>query len=207
MKNSKLSELLNRKNQRFICSPAGGETEEHKLFTAHIVHEVTPPLTEVQLKQLEEHIGYHNQLFELFKKYGSVRLYCDTLSDESAYYLATPNEWTGLYDDFHMWVESLKDDERKELLPKWLDSALVIGEAPSSGNFYLLPLKGNEKGKIFEFDHDGFEFVEVGKDLFSFIDKICTVTDDLINNILSHTRYSDGKTKIQWLVKKYEFDN
>ena len=67
--------------------------------------------------------------------------------------------------------------------------------------------KGDNKGKVFQFEHDGFEFVEMGKDLYSFIDKIATVTEELVDDILGHTRYSDGKTDVQWLAQMYEFDH
>ena len=197
----KLNELIKRKKQRFICSPAGVQAQERS------THEVTPPLTSDQLEELETQIGYHDQLLSLLSTYGSVRLFCDTLSDESAFYLAHPNEWNDLSQDFNIWLDNLDESERKDLLPEWLEDALVIGEVPSSGNYYLFPLSGNERGKVFEFEHDGFEFIEEGKDLYSFIDKISTVNEALINNILSHTRYSDGKTDIQWLAQKYEYDS
>ena len=203
----KLRDLLARKNQRFICSAAGSFASEDSCnFTALITHEVTDPLTVGQLKELEDSIGYHSQLFTLFSNYGSVRLYCDTLSDNSAFYLANPSEWNDLFSEFNLWIEELDDKEKKELLPKWIDSAIVIGEIPNSGNYYLFPIRGIEEGKIFEFEHDGFEFIEVAKDLEAFIESICTVTDSLLSNIRSHTRYSDGKTDIQWLVKNYRYD-
>ncbi len=203
---NKLEELLERKNQRFICIPAGAQSGEHTTFTAYITHEVSPPLASKQLKELEEKIGYHDQLFKLLSMYGSVRLFCDSLSDNSAYYLAHPDEWSDLYQNFNMWLENLDENERKDFLPGWIENALVIGEIPSSGNYYLFPLSGDERGKVFEFEHDGFEFIEEGKDLYRFIDKISTVNESLINNILSHTRYSDGKTDTQWLAQRYECD-
>jgi len=198
--------LLNRRRQRFVCTPAGVDTDNKNDFTALITHKVTPPIEASRLKQLEKEIGCHDQLFELLSTYGSIRLYCDTLSEDSAFYVAHPDEWQELQEDFSIWLDDLDDDEEEDLLPDWIDNVIVIGEIPSSGSYYLLPTVGAEKGKVYEFEHDGFEFIKVGEDIFSFVDKICTVTDDLIGNILSHTRYSDGKTDIQWLAQKYVYD-
>ena len=43
--------------------------------------------------------------------------------------------------------------------------AVVIGEVPQSGNYYLYVTKGDNQGKVFQFEHDGFEFIEMGNDL------------------------------------------
>lgn len=198
-----LNKLLSRKDQKFICYPAGTQQDRHSKFEALITHEVSGPLDNTQLNDLEQKIGFHDQLFDLLSVYGSVRLYCDTLSESSAYYLVHPSEWDELNSDFNAWLDSLDEKERNELLPEWLDDAIVIGEVPSSGNYFLFPTQGSEKGKVFEFDHDGFEFLEKGKDLNSFMDKICSITEELLSDIRSHTRYSDGKTDTQWLVQEY----
>ena len=91
MELSKLEELLKRKNQRFICSPAGGPSGGDTSFTAHIEHEVSPPLASEQIRELEEQFGYHEQLIKLLSTHGSVRLYCDTLSDDSAGGIGVPS--------------------------------------------------------------------------------------------------------------------
>lgn len=199
-----LNVLLARKNQHFICTAAGQESYDS--FTARITHKTTEGLSKEYIENLEKRIGHQNQLFELLSHYSSVRLYCDTLSDDSAFYIAHPDEWSSLEEGFKIWIEDLSEEERDELLPQWFEEAIVIGEIPFSGNYYLYPVKGEFQGKIFEFEHDGFEFIEVGKGIFSFLDYICTVTDNLIQNIQSHTRYSDGKTDIQWLAQSYSYD-
>jgi hypothetical protein len=201
-----LQTLLSRKNQRFTCTPAGRKND-NTTFTAQITHEVTGGLPQEDIDALEQQIGHQDRLFSVLSGFGSIRLYCDTLSDGSAFYLAHPSEWENLENDFRMWLDDLDDDERAELLPDWLDDAIVIGEIPSSGNYFLFPVTGEHQGKIFEFEHDGFEFIEVGADLYSFLDYLCTVTDRLIANIRSHTRYSDGKTDIQWLANSYAYES
>jgi hypothetical protein len=200
-----LETLLARRNQRFVCVDAGGPDAVSGIFTASIVHHTEPPLGQVQLDQLGRLFGDIPQLTELYGRFGSVRLYVDSTGGDSAYYIATPDEWHGLKKHFEDWLEIVDDDEDR--LPTWLDEYLVIGEVPASGNYYIVPTKGEELGKVFHFDHDGFEFTEVGVDISAFLEHISTVDEALIREIRSHTRYSDGDTEIQWLAREYLYDD
>ena len=92
------------------------------------------------------------------------------------------------------------------MLPSWIEDYVVIGEIPNSGNYFLVPLKAPETGCVYEFEHDGFEFIKQADNVAEFIAKLCTVTDVLISEIRGHTRYFDGKTNTQWLADRYEFD-
>ena len=200
-----LNQLVTSKNQRFLCIPAGDSADTE--FLAHITHEVTEALSNEDIEQLKQEIGVQEQLFKLLSTYGSVRLYCDTLSDDSAFYIAHPSEWQSLESDFRLWINDLDDQDKEELLPEWLDGAIVFGEIPSSGNYFIYLIKGEHQGKVFEFEHDGFEFLEAGKNIIDFLEYICSPTEKLIQNIQSHTRYSDGKTDTQWLAQSYKYDN
>jgi len=88
-----LKTLLERKNQRFVCTPAGNRTDGGSEFTVAIRHEVTAPLNDDELEQVSGQMGRKDQLLDVFSQYGSIRLYCDTLSNQSACYIAHPKEW------------------------------------------------------------------------------------------------------------------
>jgi hypothetical protein len=172
---------------------------------------VGPPLDVESLAQLRAQIGDLPEVLEFYRKYGTVRLYCDTISSDvighaSAYYIAPPETWPELREGFEPWLEDLSGDERDELLPKWIDNYVVIGEVPNSGNYFLVPLEGEERGKVYEFEHDGFEFIEGGKNLAEFLTSKSTVTEELLQEILTHTRYCDGKSDTQWLCESYHYD-
>jgi hypothetical protein len=107
---------------------------------------------------------------------------------------------------FEPWITDLPEDEVDELLPEWIKDCVVIGEVPNSGNYFLVPLSGAERGKVFEFEHDGFEFIESGSDLADFLSRKSTVTHELLQEILTHTRYSDGESDTQWLCESYQYD-
>jgi hypothetical protein len=199
-----LGALLTRKRQRFICSPAGEDSGER--FVAHITHQVTEALELAKIQALERKIGRHDELFQLLTRYGSIRLFCDTRSSASAFYIAHPNEWEALHADFRPWIDDYSAEEKGEMFPDWVDDLLTIGEVPHSGNYFLLAVKGKEKGKVFEFEHAENDFIEAGADFNAFVSSLCTVTGPLLERIGTHTRYSDGTTDIQWFPERYEYD-
>src|SRR5690606_2880365 len=63
------------------------------------------------------------------------------------------------------WFEGLSEQEEEELLPGWIDDCVVFGEIPGSGNYLMMPLSGEKQGRVFEVEHDGFEFIELAPDL------------------------------------------
>ena len=137
-------------------------------------------------------LGDDSQLTKFYSNFGSLRLYCDSIGDASAFYIARPSEWLKLFFRFQQWVDGLKKKEREELVPKWVDQSVVFGEVPNSGNFFLMAMTGAESGRVYEFEHDGFEFIERGGDLSEFLEYLSVVDEGLIRDILTHTRYSDG---------------
>lgn len=201
-----LESLLKRKNQRFACIDSGWPEPGPEKFTAHVQHIVELPLSSEELKALKEQVGAVPQLIAVYERYSSVRLYCDTIGDDSAFYLAHPGEWPDLKNEFKMWCDGLTDNEKEELLPDWLEDCIVVGEIPQSGNCFLIPMSGNDLGKVIGFGHDGFEFVERGSDVSAFLEYISTVDNELIEDILTYTRYSDGKSSIQWLANEYQYE-
>ncbi len=201
MELGKLREFLGRANQRFMCSDNGEDGNE---FVAHIEHRYEPPINSLALKALRAEHPQLQQLLDLYAEFGSLRLYCDTNSTSSAFYLAHPEQWGQLRQEFTLWTDMLDEDEAAEVLPAWLDEAIVFGEIPESGNYLLMPAGGEHAGKVFGFDHDGFEFSEEAPDLASYLDKITTPSEELFQQIATHTRYTDRETNIQWLVRDYQ---
>lgn len=209
---AELHQLLARKNQRFICRDLGWPEPGPERLTAHIFHEVSPPLDEALLEVLAAQLPEVPRLIALYAQFGSIRLYCDANEDpsgfrSSAFYIAHPDEWEDQKLGFQAWLEGLSKEEEAELLPAWIhDEYLVIGEIPHSGNAFLVPLCGPETGSVIEFEHDGFEFITQGDSIDDFIASLCVVTDSLLHTIGCHTRYYDGRTDTQWLPERYEAD-
>jgi hypothetical protein len=192
--------LLNRKEQRFICVKGWPDPSppEH---VVKIEHQVDSPLSYEKLEQLKEQLDELPELISFYSRFGSLRLYSQIDTDKSAYYIADPDEWDELKEYFNDWIEG----EDEELLPDWITDFIVIGEIPKSGNYFIVPLTGKSLGHVYEFEHDGFEFVERGATFADFIEKLTVVNDELLENILTHTRYQDERPDSQWIVKKYRY--
>jgi len=70
---------------------------------------------------------------------GSLRLYSEPVSGESAFYIGAPPQWQHLDEDLRCW-EGLSEQEEEEPLPSWVDDCVVFGEIPGSGNYLMMPL-------------------------------------------------------------------
>lgn len=199
-----LHELLERRSQRFICRDGWPKPcpPEH---TVAIQHEVGPPLRTDELNLVRQKRDIPDDLAEFYKCFGFVRLFSQVDADESAYYIAHPDEWDELNDSFTDWIEDLTEEEKEEFLPTWISNYIVFGEIPASGNYYLMPITGDQSGAIFEFEHDGLEFIKRGNSISEFVSKLSTVTDQLLEEISGHTRYRDDRPDSQWMVAEYEY--
>jgi hypothetical protein len=175
----------------FTCSQIHGKQRR----TVSFQHVITPPTPVEGLPKL-------GKLRDFYSVFGSVRFYFDEASGESARYLAPVGEWEELGDSFSAWLEDLDEDEREEILPGWVETCLVIGETPSSGNYVLVPTQGPEKGKVFEFDHDGFEFTEEGADVFEYVQKLLKPDSSRLTDMASHMRFAVGDRKVQWWIEE-----
>lgn len=203
---SELETLLGRKNQRFVCYTGWPEPRPER-HIAYIEHQVQPPAPNAVLSVLLKRLRAVPEMADFYRRYGSVRLYCDTEGPDSAFYIANPDEWASLKGRFRDWTDMLDPDEAEEVLPQWLDNYVVFGEIPRSANYYLVPMSGEKTGYVFEFEHDGFEFIPRGRSFDEFLHYVSNVNDALLQDILCHTRYSDGETETQWLVEKYQYDD
>lgn len=202
-----LTNLLNRKKQRFVCKPLGPNVDPASRIGIDIYHQASPGITEaLKIREIEAECGRKCDLSEFLKNYSSIRLFCDTNSDASAFYIAHPDEWTALTEELNEWLDGLSEKEAKQLVPSWVPRAIVIGEVPNSGNYYLMPTDGADVHAIYEFVHDGFEFLKIHDSFSNFLDHITTITDDVIREIQVYMRLSDGETSIQWLPEQYTFD-
>jgi hypothetical protein len=201
----KLEDFLARDNQRFVCYAAATTDSEAEKCTVQIEHEVGLSLTGDDQEVLKEQGGAIVQLVEFYTEFPSLRLYCDTNSSSSAFYLARPRKWAQLKQELMSWIRMLHDESSHGALPGWLDSALVFGEIPETSNYLLMPTEGDEAGKVFMFEHSSFEFMEKSTNFERFVEKITTPSPKLFEEIRRYTQYSDGETATKWLVEDYAY--
>ncbi len=137
-------------------------------------------------------------LQDFYSTYEDLLLYADEESDSAAYLIASPSQWSELDSHFRPWLEALEEDD----LPEWIDDCIVVGEIPRSGNYLLVPASGSEAGKVFEFEHDGYEFLELGVSLPDFVLRTLDLDSQRLAAIASHMRFILPNERRQWWIEE-----
>jgi hypothetical protein len=65
-----------------------------------------------------------------------------------------------------------------------------------------VPTKGRSKGRVFEFDHDGFEFTEHGKDIVDYATRLLQPDGQRLADMASHMRFVEGDANVQWWIRE-----
>lgn len=188
-----MANTLEHKNPRFLCLSLADRSTQRELV---LHHEIGGEPAGAGLDFLED----VDPLKQFLKQASSLRLYCDNLSDASAFYIAHPDEWGVLRSEFEDWLVG-----RETPLPDRVADAIVFAEIPNSSVYYLYSTS-QEKGCVFEYVGAGDELRKVSHSLDEFLDYICNPSDELMTDIQCYTRFSDGESDIQWLPQKYLHD-
>ncbi len=182
-----LRERIAAHGGQFFCHQIHAE-ENQKAVT--FAHEVLPP----QPATLPEVPG----LKDFFDQFGGLRLFIhqdDT--DEAAFRVAHPSEWAELEAYYRGWVDDEEDDE---FLPSSEGGYLVVGEEPATGNYLLVQQTGDGAGAVVLFDHDGFEFVELGDSLLDFAERALQPDAQALTAMASHMRFRTEGSDAQWWI-------
>ncbi|MFC3148887.1 hypothetical protein [Piscinibacterium candidicorallinum] len=141
-------------------------------------------------------------LSDFYSTFGELTLYLEEQSGDAAYFLASPSQWQELDSDFRPWLEGIDADEANDYLPDWINDCIVVGEIPRSGNYLLIPTAGPEAGKVVEFEHDGFEFIELGSSLPDFVARSLDLDSSRLTAIASHVRFITEDDGRQWWIEE-----
>jgi hypothetical protein len=135
-------------------------------------------------------------LRDFYSAFEHLLMYVDEHSEEAAYLIASPSQWLELDGHFRPWLDALEEDD----LPDWIEDCIVVGEIPRSGNYLLLPASGPEAGRVFEFEHDGYEFLELGSSLPDFVLRTLDLDSARLTAIASHMRFILPDERRQWWI-------
>jgi len=141
-------------------------------------------------------------LRDFYDTFAQLTLYLEEESGDAAFFIASPSQWSELDSDFRPWLEGIEEDEADDYLPNWIDDCLVVGEIPQSGNYLLVPTTGSDAGKLFEFEHDGFEFIELGRSLPDFVARTLDLDTSRLTAIASHVRFITPNENRQWWINE-----
>lgn len=187
----------------FVCEQINDTSITKRVAFRHVVTESTGT----------DDVPDVGRLIDVYDTFGTIEFYHIDESGEAAKYLAPPSKWEKLYDEFYLWVEDMldhsADEDDGELapeldiepLPAWVDTCIVIGDVPRSGNFILVATEGDQAGHVFEFDHDGYEFTHQANDVVEYIGKLLKPDSLMLTEIASHMRFiEDGDDDLQWWI-------
>lgn len=194
-----LSETLKNHSGKFYCSMIHNEKERKTVEFKHLVGE---PLDINALDALNAEFGHIPRLVDFYATWDSLVLYCDPRSEDSAFYFANPSEWAQLKDYFEPWIDL--DEDEQDLLPDWIEHYQVIGEIPRSGNYLLMITAGENTGHIYEFEHDGFDFIFIAENLESCISTLLNPDPARLLEMASHLRFIE-EDSFQWWIEELEF--
>jgi hypothetical protein len=205
-----LANLLTHPSPQLVCETHTFIRKSPELVVA-VRHVALPALSSAELSELERTVGDLPHVLEFYRTYGGLTLFQSAREEPgvgcaAAYWIAPPSDWRRIRSEVDDWFEMLDDDERPEILPEWVSNFVAIGQVPNSATFYLLPLEGADRGKVFEFSHDGFQFLELGVDFEDFVSWLARTDEEHLQRIGGDNRYYDGKSSKQWMPRRYISD-
>jgi hypothetical protein len=189
---TELADALKSHAGTFECEAIGDPTRTRQVAFCHLV--TAPASNHQSLPSL-------GGLAAFFAVFGSVDLYHVEVSGESAKRIASPADWPALAGQLRDWLQHLAGPGRNDSLPDWVDDCLVVGEEPHSGNFLVVPCKGNAAGRVFTFAHDEFSFTEVAPCLRDFVANQIELDDSVLTDIATVLRLSEPGGAHQWWIR------
>ena len=193
MKLIELEKAVAKHSGVFKCTGRGGDKSKSK--TINFEHKYEPPVSFSEIPDI-------GMLREFYSTFSSLTLYHHKESEDAAFYIGSPEEWDSLLEYFSGWIEDLDEEEEDELLPKWIGNFITIGEIPYSGNYLLVPIAGEMAGHVFEFEHDGFEFIDLASNINDFIVKCLKPDSRFLTGMASHMTFTENGEEDQWWIEE-----
>ncbi len=185
------AEVQSHTGQFFCCEIH----REENTKTVSFRHAGSPPDPNVEVPDVPG-------LRDFYDTFGELTLYLEEHSGDAAFFIASPSAWAELDSYFRPWLDGVEEDEGEDFLPDWIEACLVVGEVPHSGNYLLVPTSGADAGKVFEFEHDGFEFIELGSSLPDFVARTLDLDTERLTAIASHARFITPDENCQWWINE-----
>ena len=185
----------------FRCYAAGEKSDAR--FVAKVRHILNRPASPKAIAQIRRMLGsYADQVTAFYEHHDGFVLYRDVLSEAAGIELLPVRKWKRAADDMRRMFEHLADDPAND--PDRILTGVAIAEVPHSGNYFVMPADGPAAGKIFYANHDGWYESAFADDFPKFLLHATRKPVTLLNDELGcYTRYSDGKTDLQWIPEEY----
>lgn len=174
----------------FICEPAGSPKKTRKEFP--IEHRAGPKATPKQLERLKALAGKEFKSIKMFYALMNGGLFY-VHGNDAGIYIPSIKHLPGLNKSMREWIFD------ESTAPEFQKKGFAFGEIVGSGNYFIA-----YKGRIHYADHDGGGNKAISGDIGKFFEKIAKNPAKFLMDCGCYTRYSDGKTAIQWIPEKYK---
>jgi hypothetical protein len=189
----------------FRCHLAG--KDDDFAFTAKLVHQVGKPSGPAAISKLKRIFPKAPaSLVNFYKLHDGMYLYRDTRPEfrSRSRYAAAVLFYP--IDAMEKQTQAMRAAYEEGFLvgpdePGRLSTGIAFAEIFQSDNFFVF-----YSGKIYYCDHDGYSEKLFAKDFESFLKLIYSDPAGFLDKCGCYTRYSDGKTKAQWIPKVYVSD-
>ena len=195
---------LNHPAPAFRCYACGDASEE-LAFLARVKNRLNPPATDEDIAELDALLGgQFDDAREFYKRHNGLLLYEDTRSDAAGLELFPIGEWRyrseGMREQFAEMGFEESDD------PDGLLKGIAFGEICHSANYFTFQTTGPHSGTIFYISHDDWQNEPIAHSFSDFLALIVRDPAEFLYDAGCYTRYSDGKSDIQWIPKEYISD-
>jgi plasmid stabilization system protein ParE len=177
---------------QFLCEEIH---QEKNTKVVEFSHRVAPAVANVGVPNV-------GRLQDFYDTFSSIVFFVDERSGDAGKHIASPDQWAELDEEFRGWIDHFSEEEREEYLPEWVDTCLVIGEEPRTGNYLLMATSGEDEGKVILFDHDGYEFIEEAKDIIAYVEYMLAPDNQLLVGMASHMRFIEDDQPVQWWIRE-----
>lgn len=192
-------ELINAPAPGFWCNEGGQSPKER--FLTRIEHILNPPASADDIANIERMIGdFATKVVEFYKVHNGFLLYKDMESGDGGVELFKVEDWESSTSDLKELYEHLEEDED----PDCILSGIAIGEIPASANYFVMPVDGPNRGKIFYVDHDGWYDEPFADNFDDFLLRLTKDPANLISEELGcFADYTDTESGLSGYPEEY----
>jgi hypothetical protein len=180
------------------------EDKKEKLeLVVRLRHVIEEPATANDLSELRQKLGEEfPEALEFYSQHNGMMTYLHEPSEACGLIFYRIDQMDEMSEAVRERFDYLQDDPT---LKQYL-TGVAFGEIHASGNYFVFVTEGPHAGSIYYSDHDDVQGKPFAPSFPAFLKRIVKDPAQFLYDVGCYTRYSDGKTKSQWIPKKYLAD-
>ena len=180
------------------------EDREKKLdLLVRVYHTIERRASQNSLVDLLVHLGNDfPEVREFYSKHNGMKIYSNSVANTNGIVFFPIKEWEDYTEVMRERFDFMDGVEETANFFK----GVVFGEIHRSANYFVFVTEGPHKGAIYYADHDDVRRKPLAPSFGAFLESIVRDPAQFMYDLGCHIRYSDGKTRSQWIPKEYVSD-